>query len=146
MSYPVVAECWSILESALLLQARKLVEEIASHQKADPKALWAKVKPTIKIPLLDVDIPEQPLCTVSVERENSVVYERCRAPCLLGFDKCTAHLSSVPTHSEEYPMVDRIMDHEGIVYFVDAQSIARDSSGAVKGMVEDGVLYVFNKK
>ena len=31
MSYPVVAECWNIFEACILVQARKLVDDIAKH-------------------------------------------------------------------------------------------------------------------
>jgi len=145
MSYPVVAECWSILESALLIQARKLVDDIAKHQKADAKTLWAKVKPTIKIPLLDIDLPEQTSCIHLVERVNSPIYQRCRAPCLLGFNECSLHLKSPLTEMPGYITVDRILDYEGVAYFVDETSVARDSTGVVRGIVEDDSLFLFEK-
>lgn len=146
MSYPVVAECWTIFESALLVQARKLVDDIAKHQKTDAKTLWAKVKPTIRIPLLDVDLPDQSLCIHVVQRDCSPIYQRCRAPCLIGFNECTQHINSSVTEMPGYQSVDRIVDYEGVAYFVDESSVARDSQGVAKGMVENDTLFLFEKK
>lgn len=144
MSYPVVAECWAIFEASLMNQARALVEDIAKHQGVESKALWAKVRPTIKIPVLEIDVPEQPLCIYSIERENSVVLERCRAPCLIGFERCPLHMNSSPcdTKGEE---VDRIIDVDGVSYFVDAKCVARDAAGTVRGIVEEDVFYRLEK-
>ena len=140
MSYTVVAECWSIFESALLVQARKLVEDIAKHQQSDPKDLWAKIRPTIKLGLIDMEVPEQPLCVDTCKREGSAILERCRAPCLIGFDHCPTHIAR-PTHEESaYEAVKRILNHEGVVYFVDTKGVARDKSGLAKGIVRDGIL------
>lgn len=145
MSYPVVAECWNLFESALNIQARKLVEDIAKHQRADPKELWAKVRPSIKIPLLDVDIPDEPFCHYSVPA-NSIVIELCRAPCLLGFDRCPQHLSLHDSDTKTYEQVYRVKDTEGTTYFVGEDGLARDLLGVVKGMVEGGELFLFDKK
>jgi hypothetical protein len=145
MSCKVVAELWDIFEASMMPQAQKLVHDIAKHQGADPKALWALVKRQIKMPLIDIDLPEKPLCIHSVERAGSRVVERCRAPCLAGFERCPMHLSSHVSDMNEYKSVDRVIDVEGIPYFVDEDSIARDSSGCTKGMMEDGVLYLFEK-
>jgi hypothetical protein len=41
--------------------------------------------------------------------------------------------------------VDRIIDVEGNSYFVDAKQVVRDASGTVKGIVEEGVFYRFDK-
>jgi hypothetical protein len=145
MSYPVVAECWTIFESSLLSQARALVEDIAKHQGVEWKPLWAKVRPTIKIPLLEMNIPEQPLCIHSIQREDSVVLERCRAPCLIGFERCPLHMESKSKMNEQIEKeVDRIIDVEGNSYFVDAKLVVRDASGKVKGIVEDDVFYRFD--
>lgn len=143
MSYTVVAECWSIFETSLMMQARKLVEDIAKHQKADAKDLWAKIRPTIKVSLLDMELPEQVLCNDICTRDGSSVLERCRAPCLLGFEHCPAHIAAPSAQEETYSAVDRVLDHEGTTYFVDGEGVARDKGGAVRGMVEDDVLYVF---
>jgi len=145
MSYPVVAECWNLFESALIVQARKLVEDIAAHHRTDAKALWAKVRPTIKIPLLDVDIPEQPSCIYSISG-NSLVIELCRAPCLLGYDRCPQHISLNNSDTQVYEEVYRIKDTEGTTYFVGRDGLARDTMGVVKGMIELDELFLFDKK
>lgn len=144
MSYPVVAECWAIFEASLMNQARALVEDIAKHQGVESKGLWAKVRPTIKIPVLEIDVPEQPLCIYSIERENSIVLERCRAPCLIGFERCPLHMNSRPCETKREE-VDRIIDIDGVSYFVDAKSVVRDASGSVQGVVEDDVFYRLEK-
>jgi len=145
MSYPVVAECWNIFEASILIQARKLVDDLAKHQGAEPKELWAKVRPTIKIPLIDFDIPEQPLCTLSLQKEDSCILERCNAPCLIGFERCQKHMQSVSTRLD-CERVDRITDEDGTPYFLDAQSVVRNSAGIPKGLLEDGVVFLFHKK
>ena len=145
MSYPVVAECWNLFETALMIQARKLVEDIAAHRRSDPKALWAKVRPTIKIPILDVDVPEQASCCYTVPG-NSIIIQLCRAPCLLGYDRCPQHLSLHDSDIRVYEDVYRIKDTEGTPYFVGKDGLARDSLGAVKGMIEGDELYLFDKK
>jgi hypothetical protein len=145
MSYPVVAECWNIFEACILVQARKLVDDIAKHQGTESKELWAKVRPTIKIPLIEFDIPEQPLCTLSLQKEGSRILEKCNAPCLIGFERCQTHMQSVGTVGD-YSRVDRIADEDGISYFIDAQSVVRDSAGIPKGLMEDGVVFLFEKK
>ena len=145
MSYPVVAECWNIYESCLFTNARNLVNDLAKHQGADPKELWAKIRPTIKIPLIDFDIPEQPLCRLSLQKAESRILEKCNAPCLIGFERCQTHMQSVGSVGN-YEHVDRIEDEDGIQYFVDAQCVVRDSAGVPKGFMEDGVAYMFDKK
>lgn len=129
----------------MMPQAQKLVHDIAKRQGEDPKTLWALVKREIKMPLVDIDMPENPLCIHSVERSGSRVVERCRAPCLAGFEQCPMHLSVHVSDMNEYKSVDRVLDVEGLVYFIDADSIARDSSGCTKGMIQEGVLYLFEK-
>lgn len=150
MSYPVNAECWTLFEAALMSQARILVEDIAKHQRSDPKSLWAKIRPVLKIPVIEVDVPEKTLCSRPVERENSRMIERCRAPCLLGFDECPTHLESQgqgqgQDQGMQIPTIDELVDHDGNTYFTDA-SVVRDASGAVKGWLEDDVVYLFEKK
>jgi hypothetical protein len=129
----------------MMPQAQKLVYDIARHQGADPKTLWSLVKGQINIPLIDCDIPEKPLCIHSIERSGSRVVERCRAPCLAGFERCPMHLSAHVSDINKYTPVDRVVDFEGRAYFVDDKSIARDSSGCTKGIIQDGVLYLFEK-
>jgi hypothetical protein len=152
MSYPVNAECWTLFEAALMSQARILVEDIAKHQRSDPKSLWAKIRPSLKIPVIEVDVPEKTLCSRHVEKENSRMIERCRAPCLLGFDECPTHLESpvvapaaTAAPTAQIPTIDELVDREGNTYFTDA-NVVRDASGAVKGWLEDDVVYLFEKK
>ena len=147
MAYPVVAECWSIFESALMRQARGLVEDIARHQGSDKKELWTKIYPTIKIGLIDIEIPEQPLCSHFCQRDGSAILERCRAPCLLGFECCPTHLtpssSSHTIPAEEKEEVERFFDHEGTTYFIDSHANVRDKAGIIRGIIEDDVFFVF---
>jgi hypothetical protein len=42
--------------------------------------------------------------------------------------------------------VDRITDEDGTPYFLDAQSVVRNSAGIPKGLLEDGVVFLFHKK
>ena len=141
MSYPIIAEFWSAFEGTLQVHAKRLVEDIAKHQHADPKSLWAKIKPQIKISLADVDV-EPKECLHKVRTEGAV-YQRCRAPCVIGFTTCPRHANTVdpPTTYEE---VDRITDLQA-QYFVDSNQIARDANGRPQGLVKDGVLFLFEK-
>ena len=148
MPYTVVAECWSIFESALMVQAHKLVKDIAKDQGSDVKELWAKIRPTTKVNLIDIELPEQPLCTEFCHRDGSAVLERCRAPCLLGFERCPSHLGSVSPEGDkdkEAEEVERFLDHEGATYFVDKDNNVRDKTGIIQGVVEDDVFYAFVK-
>lgn len=145
MPYTVVAECWSIFESALMVQARKLVEELAKDQGSDVKELWAKIRPTIKVDLIDVEVPEQPLCSEFCQRDGSAILERCRAPCLLGFERCPSHSTSRPATSVSAEEVERFLDYEGNTYFLDMHNNVRDKTGIIRGIVEDDVFYAFVK-
>lgn len=142
MSYPVVAEIWTLFEATLQAQAKRLVEDIAKHQKQDPKELWAKIKPQIRIGLLDVDVPEKWTCIYLLGNTDTAVRTRCRAPCLLGFDACHKHIG-LTTSEPQNEKVVRVFDHEGNIYFIDGQGIARDKNASAKGYLEEGVLYVF---
>ena len=144
MPYTVVAECWSIFESALMVQARKLVEDIAKDQGSDAKELWAKIRPTTKVGLIEAELPEQPLCSEFCRRDGSAILERCRAPCLLGFERCPSHIGSVSQINEHKEEVERFLDCQGNTYFVDTQNNVRDNSGIIRGIVEDDVFFTFN--
>jgi hypothetical protein len=148
-TYPVVSEIWTLFEGTLILQAKRLVEDIAKHQKADPKALWAKIKPQVRIGILDIDLPE-PLLTLcshpSGSCEGGAIALRCRAPCLLGFDACQKHIGMRKQAKPAHELVDRVMDFKGGVYFVDSRAIAHDRNGRPKGYVKDEVLYLFEKE
>ena len=148
-TFPVIGELWSIFESSLQVQAKKLVEDIAAHQKADPKILWARVRSQIRVGLLDMEIPEtEALCLHHSSSADGAIHQRCRAPCLLGFSACPQHIHTPTT--KEYDTeekVDRILDCHDHAYFVDAHAIARDKNGKPVGYVDrdDGVLYLFEK-
>jgi len=147
-TFPVVAEIWNIFESTLLLQAKKLVEDIASHQKADAKVLWARVKSNIRLGLLDVDVPETGTeCLHSSSTADGAIHQRCRSPCLLGFDACPQHIHTTNTMaSVEEETVDRVIDCNNQPHFIDLSRIARDKNGKPVGYVEDdGILYIFEK-
>jgi hypothetical protein len=147
-TYPVVAEIWTLFEGTLQTQAKRLVEDIAKHHKADPKSLWAKIKPQIRIGLLDVELPD-PLTTVcshpSALCDGGAIRLRCRAPCVLGFDACQRHVGIQNTTKTAYEKVDRVIDYEGRPYFVDSRAIAHDRDGRPRGYVKEGVLYLFEK-
>jgi hypothetical protein len=119
------------------------VEDIAKHQRSDSKELWAKIRPTIKVGLVEMELPEQVLCKDICRRDGSAILERCRAPCLLGFEHCPAHIAQPTQEESGYIPVKRVLDHEGIVYFVDGKGEARSKDGFSEGIVEDGILRRF---
>jgi hypothetical protein len=154
-SYTVVGEVWSMLEASLMAQARKLTEDLASYQKTDFKPLWAKVKPQIKVNLLDIDLPDPPTtyCSHPLSMSEGAIKLRCRAPCMLGYNACPAHINTPltqqgtqgtqSTQSTRYEKVDRVYDFYGRTYFVDSHGIARDRNGRPKGVVKEEVFYEF---
>jgi hypothetical protein len=149
-TYPVVSELWTLFEGTLMTQAKKLVEDIAKHQKADPKALWAKIKTQVRVGLVDVDLPEPLITSCSHPSggcDGGAIRLRCRAPCVIGFDTCHRHCGQPLAlgHSSKYEKVDRVLDYEGKTYFVDAKGIAHDMGGRPRGHVQEGVLYLFVK-
>ena len=146
-TYPVISEIWTIFESTLQMQAKRLVEDIAKHQNSDSKELWKKVKSQIRIGLVDIELPD-PLATTcshpSGSCEGGAVRLRCRAPCTLGFDACPRHVGTVKlTSSGNYHIVDRVLDSAGHPYFVDKHGIARDKNGKPRGYVLDSVITLF---
>ena len=144
MDYPVVAEIWTTFEATLMVQAKRLVEDIASHQGRDSKELWSQIKKQVRIPLFDTELNEPTLCPYSIGAEGTAVAKRCRAPCLLGFATCSAHANRVKTEANRsLEEVDSIKDVDGITYYLDKKGIARDSLGKSKGVVKEGVLYLF---
>jgi hypothetical protein len=142
----VVAEIWTTFEATMLVQAKKLVEDIAAHQGRDSKELWSQIKKQIRIPLADAEFPEPTLCSHSIGSQSSAVIQLCRAPCLLGFGTCPKHANQVKlTHSEtSAEPVEAIKDMDGQTYYVDSKKIARDKNGKPKGIVKEDVLYLFN--
>lgn len=149
-TFPVVAEIYSTFEACLQAQAKRLVEDLAGYQKEDFKTLWAKVKPQIRVGLLDSDLDDTaPLyCSHPSGTSEGAVRQRCRAPVLLGFSACPRHVHTpTPESQSTLEKVDRILDYCGNTYFVDKHGIARDKNGRPKGFVPAGeeVLYVFSK-
>lgn len=144
--YPVVAEVWSTFEAALLVNAKRLAEDIAKHQGKDPKALWALIKPQIRINLVDTEFPEPTFCSYPIGTEGGAVYQRCRVPCVLGFSACSRHVNlTVPQREQDTKdLVDCVKDCHGTMYYVDANKIARDKNGIAKGVVEEDVLFLFS--
>jgi hypothetical protein len=145
--YPVVAEVWTLFEGILQSSAKKLVEDIAKQNKGDPKVLWDIIRPRIQIGLLDIDLPdEQPSLCCHMGSSDGAVKMRCRAPCMLGFTACPKHVNTPVGGSVETPKVDRIQDFEGQTYFINQHGVAIDKYGQPKGYVEDGELFLFEKK
>ena len=152
--YPIVAEIWTIFEATLMVQAKRLVEEIAQHQGRDSKDLWALIKPKVKVPLFDTEFPEPTLCPHIIGSQGSAIIQRCRHPCLLGFGTCGEHSHSTKqtTHSihtthttRVLESVDCVKDMDGQAYYVDSKGLARDKQGKPKGIVKEDVLYLFEK-
>jgi hypothetical protein len=145
-AYPVVAEIWTTFEATMMVQAKKLVEDIAAHQGRDSKELWAQIKKQIRIPLADAEFPEPTLCSHSIGSQSSAVLQLCRAPCLLGFGTCPKHANMAKaSHSEsEAQPVEAIKDMDGQTYYMDEKKIARDKNGKPRGIVKEDVLYLFN--
>ena len=148
MDYPVVAEIWSLFEATLLTQAKRLVEDISKHEGRDSKELWSLIKPQIRIKLFETDIDEPKFCTFPLGNREGAVSIRCRAPCVLGFDACHMHATSLspslsPQASDSLEEVKSVKDSAGVTYYVDSKNVARDINGKAKGVVEDDVLYLF---
>lgn len=156
-TFPVLTEMWAILEGSLQAQARKLVNDIATAEKKDPKVLWQLVREQIRIGLTDVDLDLEDqekfptYCPFPTHHQDGAVITKCRAPCLLGFSSCSKHChtplssSSQRNESSTLELVDRVFDYKGYTYFVDSKSIARDKNGVPKGIVKEDVLYLFSK-
>jgi len=145
-AYPVVAEIWSTFEATMMVQAKKLVEDIAAHQGRDSKELWSQIKKQIRIPLAEAEV-EPTLCSHSIGSQSTAVLQLCRAPCLLGFDTCPRHANMAKaSHSDDElkaEAVEAIKDMDGQTYYVDSKKIARDKYGKPKGIVKEDILYLF---
>jgi hypothetical protein len=127
-----------------MVQAKRLVEDIAQHQGRDSKELWSLIKPKIKVPLFDTDFPEPTLCSHIVGSQGTAIIQRCRSPCLLGFGTCPEHSHCLKSTST-LESVDSIKDMNGQTYYLDAKGLARDKQGKPKGVVKEDVLYLFHK-
>ena len=151
VTYPVVAEIWSLFEASLNTQARRLVEDIAKHQGADPKELLKLIRAQTRISLFDPEFPEPALCTFQTDTVGAI-HKRCRIPCVLGFGACSLHIhmrkatEAKATEAKATAEVDTVKDHTGAQFFVDSKNIARDINGKPKGIVEDGVLFLFTQE
>ena len=148
-TFPVIAEIWNLFEATLQGQAKKLVDDLAKANGRDPKELWAKVKPQLRVGLLDVELPEELPCTCPFPSStpDGAIRLRCRAPCLLGFPACPTHINKpTPTSLTQLPVVDRILDFENKTYYVCEKGIARDKNGKPKGIVKEGSLYLWEKE
>lgn len=149
MSIPVNAEIWTLLEGSLQQQAKRLVEDIAKRQKADPKVLWAKVKPQLRVTLQDVDLPDPipQYCSFNTGSIEGGIYTRCRHPCVLGHSTCFQHTAKAQAKEKEnLPLVHRVFDHQSHTYFVDKEGIAYDKNGTPVGTVEEETLLLFATK
>jgi hypothetical protein len=150
-TFPIVGEIWNNLQAILSTNAKRLTEDIARKQGVDAKELWARVKPQIRIGLLDIELPEdvpQYCSHIKGFTDHSAVRMRCRAPCILGFPACPEHAGkpdvSLGSAAEAQPTVKRIFDIDNKSYFVDTHGIARDRNGVPKGTVgADGTLLLF---
>lgn len=148
-TYPVVAEIWSSFEAAMMVQARRLAEDIAKKEGKDPKELWNLVKTQTRITLADIDFAEPTLCSYPIGLSNSAIYQRCKTPCVLGFSSCYSHAglpAPPPEGRKDVDSVDPIKDCHGNVYYLDTQGIARDKNGKAKGCVKDGVLNLYTPR
>lgn len=140
-TFPVALEMWQNLEITLMIQAKKLAEDIARKQGVDPKELLTKVKSQIRIGLLDVEIPDElpTYCSHPITHSTGAIKMRCRSPCLLGFSSCVEHCGKPDIcksdETNSYPLVTRIFDLDSKHYFVDSFGIARDRNGRAKGIV-----------
>ncbi len=122
------------------------MEDIAKKQKADPKVLWAKVKPQIRVSLMDMDLPD-PLptyCSFNIGSADGSVYTRCRAACILGHTTCPQHSGKpIVQPKTSLPQVHRILDYNNQQYFVDDMNIVYDKTGTPVGTVQEDTLMLF---
>jgi hypothetical protein len=144
-TYPVVAEIWTLFESSLLTQAKRLTEDIAKRQGKDPKELWALIKPQVKVNLFDAEFPEPQLCKHFLGNRDGAIELRCRAPCTLGFDACPTHIHTPVTTETKHPLVTSVKSADGKTYYKDDKGLVRDKNGKIHGIVENDVLYLFEE-
>jgi len=151
-TFPIVGELWNNLQAILSTNAKRLADDIAKKQGVDSKELWARIKPQIRIGLLDIELPDEgPLFCSHLKgfSDHGAIKMRCRAPCMIGFPACPEHAGKPQTtigatSAEALPTVKRVFDIDNKVYFVDTHNIARDRNGVPKGTVnDDGVLLLF---
>ena len=147
-TFPVNALIYNTLEAILLTQAKKLTEDIAKFQKADPKDLWAQIRPQIRVALHETEMDDElPLyCNHPAGNLEGAIRQRCRAPCLLGFSACPKHIET-PKQKELKPLtpVKRLIDTDGTVFFQDPNGYLIDKNGCRKGFrdTKTDTVYVF---
>lgn len=146
-TFPVNALIYNTLEAILLSQAKKLTEDIAKFQKADPKELWSQIRPQIRVALHETETDELPLyCNHPSGNLEGAIRQRCRAPCLLGFSACPRHIET-PKHKETKSLtpVKRLLDYDGSIFFQDPKGYLLDKNGSRKGFRESNsdTVYVF---
>ena len=123
-----------------------LVYQSKVKERLIQKSSATKIKPQIKIGLIDMEVPEPTTCSHMAGNTDGAIRLRCRAPCLIGFDACPRHVNSPATKSTtSYKLVDRVIDVVGVSYFIDENSIAIDKNGKTRGYVEDNTLILFEK-
>lgn len=145
MSFPIINELWQSFHTVLQVQARRLVEDIAKENKADPKELWRLVSATLKTPLVDAELadPLPVTCPALLSRSEGAVRLRCRAPCVLGFKTCAQHVSYTKDVGVTEPTVRRFIDTAtSSVYFIHEDEIVYDVNGEPRGYVKDGDVFL----
>ena len=152
--FPIIAEVWQTFHTVLQIQAKRLVEDIAKENKADPKELWRLVSATLKTPLVSADLPDPipSTCPALLSKGEGAVRLRCRAPCLLGFTTCVQHCGPGPgpgpgqgpsQSPAEDPPVRRYIDTStGSVYFIGTDEIVYDINGEPRGYVTEGDVFL----
>ena len=141
-AFPIIDEMWQAFQTTLQVQARRLVNDIAKETNTDPKELWRLVGATIKTPLVSADLPD-PLpssCPALLNRTEGAIRLRCRAPCLLGFQTCSAHTRQFPEPQSSEPCARRYIDSEKGTFFI-SEDIVYDVNGQPQGFVKDGDVF-----
>ncbi len=150
-SYPVNAEIYSLLETVLLTQSKKLVEDIAKFQKSDSKDLWAQIRPQIRIGLVELNPEEEPplYCSAFAGNVEGAIRQRCRAPCLIGFSACPKHVN-MPSRTDKpstpLTQVQRFLDTaDNTAYFKTPKGDLIDKNGVKRGYYDtkQDTYYVF---
>ena len=141
-AFPIIDEMWQAFQTTLQVHARRLVNDIAKETNTDPKELWRLVGATIKTPFVSADLPD-PLpasCPALLNRTEGAIRLRCRAPCLLGFQTCSAHTVQFPEVVGIEPLCRRYIDSEKGTFFI-SEDIVYDVNGQPQGFVKDGDVF-----
>lgn len=120
-SVPVQRALWESLEALLLHESKRLVEDIASTLRKDPKVLWNEIrKDKLQAYLVDCNEPtsERFLCQGLVHQ--TAVAQRCRKPVLFGTAYCPEHQGwTLPQPCEKKPVLRRVVTAEDEIYYLD---------------------------